>query len=166
MCNSDSSKAPNLDAACTLAQEEAVGHKDEIKSPASLPWMSAMKTTLPLPLPPKTDKLIPIPVPAAGKPPSQAEDSKLSALKAYHRALGLCYKCGMKWSQDHKCSADVLHAVQELWESMAEYETSETMIETLKNICASLFQRQQSLVLLLLVLFSFWALFRACRSLS
>jgi len=31
--------------------------------------------------------------------------------------MGLCYKCGEKWSRDHSCAATVqLHVVQELWE--------------------------------------------------
>lgn len=30
-------------------------------------------------------------------------DDKLSALKAYRRAKGLCYKCGEKWNPSHKC---------------------------------------------------------------
>jgi len=31
--------------------------------------------------------------------------------------MGQCYKCGEKWSHQHKCSATVqLHVVQELWE--------------------------------------------------
>ena len=37
-------------------------------------------------------------------------------LKAYRRALGLCYKCNAKWSKDHRCSPEVLHAVEALWE--------------------------------------------------
>lgn len=30
----------------------------------------------------------------------------------------MCFKCGMKWSKDHKCSPEVLHAVEILWESL------------------------------------------------
>jgi hypothetical protein len=44
-------------------------------------------------------------------------DSKAAALRAYRRALGLCYKCSEKWRKEHKCSPIVqLHAVQELWD--------------------------------------------------
>jgi hypothetical protein len=44
-------------------------------------------------------------------------DAKAAALRAYRRALGLCYKCSEKWTKDHRCSSTVqLHAVQELWE--------------------------------------------------
>jgi hypothetical protein len=43
-------------------------------------------------------------------------DSKAAALRAYRRALGLCYKCSEKWSKKNKCSPTVqLHTVQELW---------------------------------------------------
>jgi hypothetical protein len=36
--------------------------------------------------------------------------------------MGLCYKCGAKWSRDHKCSPDVLHAMQDLWEGHSDDE--------------------------------------------
>ena len=41
----------------------------------------------------------------------------MSAMKAYRRANGLCYKCGKKWSpNNHTCPAAVsLHVVEELW---------------------------------------------------
>ena len=38
-------------------------------------------------------------------------------VKAYWKALGLCYKCGAKWSKDHTCSPKVLLAVEALWDS-------------------------------------------------
>jgi hypothetical protein len=44
-------------------------------------------------------------------------DSKLAAIKSYRKALGLCYKCGAKWSKDHKCSLEVLLAVKAVWDS-------------------------------------------------
>lgn len=81
---------------------------------ASIPRMA-----LPLPLPPtpRLDKNTTTPSPAAS-----VADSKLAAIKSYRRALGLCYKCGMKWSKDHKCSPEVLHAVEVLWEAVADEE--------------------------------------------
>jgi hypothetical protein len=46
-------------------------------------------------------------------------DSKAVALRSYRRAMGQCYKCGEKWSRDHKCSPTVqLHVVQELWDAL------------------------------------------------
>jgi len=38
-------------------------------------------------------------------------------VKAYQKALGLCYKCGAKWSKDHTCPPEVLLAVEALWDS-------------------------------------------------
>lgn len=35
----------------------------------------------------------------------------------------------MKWSRDHKCSPDVLHAVQDLWESLSDGDLTETVVE-------------------------------------
>jgi hypothetical protein len=37
-------------------------------------------------------------------------------------ALGLCYKCNSKWSKDHKCAPEILHAVEALWESLSSDE--------------------------------------------
>lgn len=42
--------------------------------------------------------------------------SKLSALRAFRRARGLCFKCGEHWGKDHTCLASVqLHIADELW---------------------------------------------------
>jgi hypothetical protein len=40
----------------------------------------------------------------------------MAAVKAYRRALGLCFKCNAKWSKDHVCEPEVLHAVDALWD--------------------------------------------------
>ena len=79
------------------------------------------RPALPLPPPPPWPSAPPLVAlapsqPATGAPPA---DAKLSALKAYRRALGLCYKCGAKWSKDHRCSLEVLHAVDVLWDSFS-----------------------------------------------
>ena len=51
-------------------------------------------------------------------------DAKLAAVKTYRRAMGLCYKCGTKWSKDHKCNPQVqLHVVQELWDLLQDGES-------------------------------------------
>ena len=40
--------------------------------------------------------------------------SKVTALKNYRRAKGLCFTCGEKWGPGHKCSTTVpLHVVEE-----------------------------------------------------
>jgi hypothetical protein len=42
---------------------------------------------------------------------------KLAALKAYRRAMNLCFKCGEKFSQHHQCDKTAqLHIVEELLE--------------------------------------------------
>lgn len=46
-------------------------------------------------------------------------DAKLAAVKSYRHALGLCFKCGMKWSKDHKCPPEVLHAVEIILDSLS-----------------------------------------------
>jgi hypothetical protein len=47
---------------------------------------------------------------------NRVEDSKLTALKAYRWAKGLCIKCGERWDHVHKCSNSVpLHLVEEMW---------------------------------------------------
>jgi hypothetical protein len=46
--------------------------------------------------------------------------SKLAAIKSYRKALGLCYKCGAKWSKDHKCSPEVLLAIEAVWDSITD----------------------------------------------
>lgn len=48
---------------------------------------------------------------------SVSMEDKLTALRAYRKAKGLCYKCGMRWNSGHKCSASVsLHVVEEIWQ--------------------------------------------------
>jgi hypothetical protein len=61
------------------------------------------------------------------RPPSRADDQRrsdasrtpvderITALRAYRREKGLCYKCGERWSKEHTCPATVqLHIVEEL----------------------------------------------------
>jgi hypothetical protein len=50
--------------------------------------------------------------------PSTVED-KLTALYAYRKAKGLCYKCGLQYSCGHRCADSVqLHLVEEVWQSL------------------------------------------------
>jgi hypothetical protein len=49
------------------------------------------------------------------------------AVKAYRKAMGLCYKCGLKWSWDHKCAPEVLHAINDLWESLFVVDCSSSL---------------------------------------
>lgn len=40
----------------------------------------------------------------------------MAALKAYRKAKGLCFKCGERWGQLHRCSNTVpLQVVEEMW---------------------------------------------------
>ncbi|CAD6253082.1 unnamed protein product [Miscanthus lutarioriparius] len=87
--------------------------REEVASSPSKPFCSGdcsspfkslppVKTPLPLPPPPKMEKA---PVPAVqAVAATSSTDSTLKAVKAYRRALGLCFKCGGKWSKDHRCS--------------------------------------------------------------
>jgi len=49
-----------------------------------------------------------------------ATDDKWAALKDHHKAHGLCFKCGEKWSHNHKCpnqvSLNVLHELMEIFQ--------------------------------------------------
>jgi len=116
----------DLDTACVLAAlQEEVGdstRRREFRRPdPPQPLKQAPRGPLPLPAPPRPAP--PLPAQAAdrrGVKASRAESSpeaRAAALRTYRRAMGLCYKCGEKWSRDHSCAATVqLHVVQELWE--------------------------------------------------
>jgi hypothetical protein len=46
---------------------------------------------------------------------------------AYRKAKGLCYKCGLRWGPQHKCSNIVpLHIVEELWQLLDNSASQET----------------------------------------
>jgi hypothetical protein len=120
----------DLDTAFVLAtlQEEVADpykKREYKKQDQGYSHKNTLKNALPLPAPPLRDKH----VSASGSddkrgiegarafPSSSSVDSKAAALKAYRRAMGLCFKCNEKWSRDHTCAPTVqLHAVQELWE--------------------------------------------------
>lgn len=51
------------------------------------------------------------------KTQTQAADDKLSALRTYRRARGLCDLCAEKWFRGHKCAPSIpLQAMQEIWD--------------------------------------------------
>ena len=51
------------------------------------------------------------------KAPAKGQDDKLSTLRAYRCAWGLCEVCAEKWVRGHKCAATVsLQAMQEVWD--------------------------------------------------
>jgi heterodisulfide reductase subunit C len=46
-------------------------------------------------------------------------EDKLANLKNFRRRNGLCFKCGNKWSKDHKCPHQVpLHVIEELLDAL------------------------------------------------
>lgn len=54
---------------------------------------------------------------------SKVDEDKLSMLRAYRKAKGLCFKCGERWGHTHKCSTSVpLHLVEEMWALVQEEE--------------------------------------------
>jgi len=107
-----------------LLQEEVLDRnktREVHRSDSSFAGRASARGLLPLPLPPQGDKLQYQQSPEShrhgepsrGRPP----DDKLTALRAYRRAKGLCIKCAEKWSRDHKCPDSVqLHVIQELYD--------------------------------------------------
>jgi hypothetical protein len=123
----------DLDTACSLAilQEDVLlkmGRR-EVKRPefSSLARPPAKAVPMPLPLPPAIatrtsgtteDRK------SSGRYQNRGEDSKLSALRDYRRAKGLCFKCGERWGHLHRCSTSVpLHLVEEMWELAIQRES-------------------------------------------
>jgi len=111
-------KPATLDTACMLAelQEEALGltkrpyRRFDQASNSKPGWGPPL--ALPPP-PPQAPGAVRRPVNVA----ATTIDDKMQALRAARRAQGLCYRCGAKWSRDHRCSETVqLHLVQELWD--------------------------------------------------
>ncbi|CAD6258053.1 unnamed protein product [Miscanthus lutarioriparius] len=119
------SKPKSLDAAISMALvQEEVATVPTSRASYQIDWItsnkSIPKTALPLPLPPQPDKQ-PAPTAATPTPATMSLDAKLAAVKTYRRGMGLCYKCGAKWSKDHKCNPQVqLHVVQELWDLLQD----------------------------------------------
>jgi hypothetical protein len=71
-----------------------------------------------LPSPPHLDKPV-----ILGPPPvhegwrGRGVEDKLTTLRDYRRARGLYYRCGEKWSRDHRCPKQIaLHVLQETWD--------------------------------------------------
>jgi hypothetical protein len=102
----------DLDTAATLALlQEEVASASPSKPPQASDWHTgrfaqANKGPLPLPLPSRQDKSL------SAAEARESSSSKITAIKSYRKALGLCYKCGAKWFKDHKCSPEVLLAVE------------------------------------------------------
>ena len=130
----------DLDTACSLAllQEEVAGDSSrrEVKKTEFLPQIKNVGKSVSI------TNLMNSGSPASSDsrrvndhsrtPNNLSSDSKISALMAYRKAKGLCYKCGMKWNPSHKCAASVpLHVVEELWQLVHDSEDENPM--SLKN---------------------------------
>lgn len=132
----------DLDTASSLAllQEGMLSRqpRKEFKKVESYSYkLLGRSQPLPLPAPPVVKAYV---TPEEKKPPDAARsrgwDDKASALIAYRRSKGLCYKCGDKWSHTHKCSGSVaLHMVEEMWALMTEPEEDPEFAQFLKLYC-------------------------------
>jgi hypothetical protein len=98
-----------------LVQEE-VRISPPVHAPYKADWATLGKSmpktawTLPPP-PPRVEKQQAMPV-ATETLGAASLNTKLSTIKAYQRAMVLCYRCREKWSKDHNCSPQVqLHLV-------------------------------------------------------
>ena len=131
---------PSWDTACVLAQ---------LQEDLSAPWKPEVRkwdissgakpfarTALPLPLPPaRVDKPVaPVelkPAPDIGQAPSV--DERWAALRSLRRSQGLCFRCGSKWSRDHRCpqavQLQVLEEVLGLFSLEESAEPSNAVVE-------------------------------------
>ncbi|CAD6232454.1 unnamed protein product [Miscanthus lutarioriparius] len=122
----------DLDSACTLAllQEEALdpGPRREFKKSDNSIFNKSANIKGALPMPP------PIPRPHVTNDEKKAQhavtgastDDKLSAVRTYRKARGLCIRCGDKWQPGHKCNLQ-LHVLQEFFDLCHEdYQEPDT----------------------------------------
>jgi hypothetical protein len=130
----------DLDTTCSLAmlQEDVLlhtGHREMRRTDFSNFNFSPVKPApMPLPLPPVANHR------TTGntgerrgsvQTTNKGDDGKLTTLRDYRRARGLCFKCGEKWGRAHRCSTTVLlHLVEEMWELAIE---GEEMVEETEN---------------------------------
>jgi len=139
----------DLDTACLLAslQEEVTDptRSKEVKKSSSPYLVSAVRGAHPLPPPPMYDKnktsvsSSSENIPTTAKP-HQSESDKLAALKAYRRAMDLCFKCGEKWVHQHKFPPSVqLHVLQELWE-LFQLNADESLQSEQSELCMAISQ--------------------------
>jgi hypothetical protein len=108
-----------LDTVGVLAQlqEEVMEPtRSDFRKPVYTRGPSPAQHPLPLPRPPAPAKF----TSEAGNG-TRSTDDKLSSLKAYRRARGLCDKCAEKWFHGHCCAPTVqLQVLEEIWELMHE----------------------------------------------
>jgi len=94
-----------------------------LRAPRGSDWPVAFRPQLPaaatsaLPLPPPppcADKAVAPVAAISTEATAQTNNQTMAAIMAYRRALGLCFKCNAKWTKDHVCAPEVLHAVDAL----------------------------------------------------
>ena len=93
-------------------------------------------------------------------------DDKLSTLRDYWRSRGLYFRCGEKWSRDHRCPEAIqLHALQELWEVCFSGDCQEDGYDLalMKLSCVLLYLWLLLEVHPLSPLFSSWGTFRVIQ---
>jgi hypothetical protein len=93
-----------------------------------LPPAAAAPLSLPPP-PPRAEKAAVPEAPVHGAVGAVTTHQTMAAVKQYRCALGLCYKCNAKWSKDHVCTPEVLHAVEALWDSFSSYDSMADSVE-------------------------------------
>jgi hypothetical protein len=111
----------SLDTAYVLAQlqdEVSIGGRRKEFKRTEFQHRPSTTSGWPLPPPPKLDKPG-IPIAEDHRQLESARgrsvEDRLSALRAYRRAQGLCQHCAEKWSKGHRCSDKVqLNALQEV----------------------------------------------------
>jgi hypothetical protein len=140
----------NFDTAVRLALlQEEVGTAPKPRAQRGGDWQPTNKPRLPaaaapLPLPPPPPRADRPVVPAAAAPAgaaAQPAHQTMAVVKAYRRALGLCYKCNAKWSKDHVCAPEILHAVDALWDSFSSEDSLADSVEefpTTEQCCLAL----------------------------
>uniref|UniRef100_A0A453BLC1 Retrotransposon gag domain-containing protein n=1 Tax=Aegilops tauschii subsp. strangulata TaxID=200361 RepID=A0A453BLC1_AEGTS len=124
-------RPPDLDTACSLAllQEEVadgelVKHAAPARSPAP-----RFVTASTLVAPPSAARPSAPTTSAEDRRGTEAaragtENNKITALRSFRRARGLCFKCGERWGKEHTCPSTVqMHVVEELLELFATEET-------------------------------------------
>jgi hypothetical protein len=121
----------DLDIACSLAcfQEEVLDGLSYADPPRQLHLMPPPQQLL-LPAPPAhVAPLVSVQAQdRRGTEASRASDvaGKISALKTYHKARGLCFKYGEWWGREHTCPSSVqLHVLEEMMEFMGIEEQQE-----------------------------------------
>jgi hypothetical protein len=121
---------------CSVAGRGGGGHRKEASKPNTgfKPRHPIPATALPLPPPPGREKSLSaknVDVKHSTEVNRTSPvDSKVSALRAYRRAKGLCQYYAEMYFRGHKCASTVqLQAVQELWDMLQPEVESAEMID-------------------------------------